>query len=377
MTIFGEGGGQLLADELDVPLLGKVPLAEELREHADEGRPLVLEHPDHPASQAIRAAARGIIAATPQELPVMQAESPAAPAPRADRRHRAAGRPGPGLSLDPRLEINRSWWDERVPIHVASDFYDVGRFRDGGSTLRPFELEEVGDVNGKRLVHLQCHFGLDTLSWARCGASAVGLDFSAPAVAAANELAAETGLDARFVAADVHDAVEALGGERFDVVYTGLGALNWLPDLSPWARVVAALLADGGFLYLSEFHPLTWIYADDELEIESDYFHAPEGVDFDDGQGSYADLDASTEHDATLEWAHTLADVVGAVLGAGLRLELLSEHDYTLFPRFSHLIEDRETLGAGVVYRQPEGRPRLPLMYSLRARRDDASTATR
>jgi SAM-dependent methyltransferase len=226
-------------------------------------------------------------------------------------------------------------------------------------------------VADKRLVHLQCHFGLDTLSWARAGASAVGLDFSSPAVQAASALAAETGLDARFVQADVYDAVAALGGELFEIVYTGLGALSWLPDLSRWAVVVAELLAPDGFLYLSEFHPFTWVYADHELEIESDYFHAPEGIPFDDDeQGSYADLDASTVNNATLEWAHTLADVVTAVLGAGLRVELLSEHDYTLFPRFSHLIEDREALGAGVVYRQPEDRPRLPLMFSLRARRE-------
>jgi SAM-dependent methyltransferase len=254
---------------------------------------------------------------------------------------------------------------------VTSDFYDVAGFRDGGSSLRPFELEEVGDVTGKRLAHLQCHFGLDTLSWARAGASVVGLDFSEPAVRSATELAAETGLDARFVQSDVYDAVAAVGGERFDVVYTGLGALNWLPDLPRWAEIVAELIVPGGFFYLAEFHPLTWVFADEELEVELDYFYKPEGESFDDGlQGSYADLDVPTRNNATVEWAHTLADVVTAVLGAGLRVELLSEHDYTLFPRFPHLVEDREFLSAGVVYRQPEGRPRLPLMYSLRARRD-------
>jgi SAM-dependent methyltransferase len=272
------------------------------------------------------------------------------------------------VPADPRLDLNRSWWDERVPIHVGSAFYDVDGFRAGGSSLRPFELEEVGDVSGKRLAHLQCHFGLDSLSWARAGASVVGLDFSGPAVEAGNSLAAETALDARFVQADVYDAAEALGGERFDVVYTGLGALNWLPDLPRWASVVASLLADGGFLYLSEFHPFTWIFADDDPIIELDYFHAPDGVSFDDDEpGTYADLDVPTRNNATREWAHPLADVITAVLGAGLRLELLSEHDYTLFPRFADLELDTEFLSAGVVYRQPAGRPRLPLMYSLRA----------
>jgi SAM-dependent methyltransferase len=209
------------------------------------------------------------------------------------------------------------------------------------------------------------------MSWARAGASVHGLDFSAPAVETANALAGELGIDATFVQSDVYDAVTALGEAQFDIVYTGLGALNWLPDLPRWAGVIAALLKPGGFLYLSEFHPITWIYGDHEPVIELDYFHDPTGVNFDDQEeGSYADLDVPTRNNATIEWAHTLSDVVSAVLDAGLRLELLHEHDYTLFPRFKHLIEDREYLGAGVVYRQPEGEPRLPLMYSLRASHD-------
>ncbi len=142
---------------------------------------------------------------------------------------------------DEHRELNRRWWDERVPIHTASEFYGVEAFKAGGTTLCPFELEEVGDVAGKRLLHLQCHFGLDTLSWARRGASVVGLDFSEPAIEAANRLASETGIDGTFVAADLYDAEAALGGERFDIVYTGLGALNWLPDLRRWAQIVGSL----------------------------------------------------------------------------------------------------------------------------------------
>jgi SAM-dependent methyltransferase len=273
------------------------------------------------------------------------------------------------VSLTSRTEVNRAWWDERVPIHVGSTFYDVEGFRAGGSSLRPFESEEVGDVAGKRLAHLQCHFGLDTLSWARSGASVVGLDFSPPAVEAGTNLADEMGLDARFVRANLYDAVEALRGERFDVVYTGLGALNWLPDLPRWGSIVAELLKPGGMLYLAEFHPFTWVFGDDTLEIEYGYFHDPEGESFDDDeQGSYADMTIPTRNNATVEWAHTMSDVVNAVLGAGLQIELLSEHDYTLFPRFNHLELDTETLGAGVIYRQPAGTPHLPLMYSLRAR---------
>jgi len=270
--------------------------------------------------------------------------------------------------LDPRLETNREYWDERVPIHVGSRFYDVDAFRRGADTLRPFEVEEVGEVAGKRLLHLQCHFGLDTLSWARRGASVVGLDFSAPAVEAANGLARESDLDGRFVASDVYAAAEALDGERFEIVYTGLGALNWLPDVEAWARVVASLLVEGGFLYLAEFHPITWALGDEQMAFERDYFHSVEGERFEES-GTYAELDAETDHNVTREWNHTLADVIGAVLAAGLRLESFDEHDFTLFPRWAHL-QREGGLEAGEIYRQPPGSPSLPLMYSLRARRD-------
>jgi SAM-dependent methyltransferase len=257
-------------------------------------------------------------------------------------------------------DLNRAWWDERVPLHVASDFYDVEGFKAGANTLRQFELEEVGDVSGRSLVHLQCHFGLDTLSWARLGARVTGLDFSAPAVESARSVAAETGLDAEFVAASVYDAPAALDERHFDIVYTGLGALNWLPDIQRWAEVVAQLLAPGGFLYLSEFHPIADVFGDDDLAIAHDYFQT-EPLTFDD-PGTYADLEAHTEHNRTEEWVHPLGDVVSAVLAAGLTIELLHEHDYTLFPRWPFLEKHGDS------YRFPAGQPRLPLMYSLRAR---------
>jgi 2-polyprenyl-3-methyl-5-hydroxy-6-metoxy-1,4-benzoquinol methylase len=257
-------------------------------------------------------------------------------------------------------DLNRAWWDERVPIHVASDFYDVDAFKAGASTLRRFELEEVGDVSGRSLVHLQCHFGLDTLSWARLGARVAGLDFSRPAVEAARSLAAEAELDAEFVCASVYEAPAALGGRRFDIVYTGLGALNWLPDVTRWARVVADLVAPGGFLYLSEFHPIADVFADQDLTIEHDYFQT-ESFTFDD-PGTYADLEARTEHNRAEQWQHPLGEVVSAVIAAGLTIELLHEHDHTLFPRWPFL--ERE----GAAYRFPPGHPRLPLMFSLLAR---------
>ncbi|SDP20908.1 Methyltransferase domain-containing protein [Actinopolyspora xinjiangensis] len=260
------------------------------------------------------------------------------------------------------VEDNRRHWDERVPIHTASPFYDLNGFRAGEEVLDRFQLDELGDVTGLDLVHLQCHIGLDTLGWARHGARVAGLDFSAPAVRTATELAAEVGLShrARFVAADVRDAVDELGADGFDVVYTGGGALMWLPDIVEWARTVAALLRPGGRLYLVEFHPLTEVLDDEHgATVDRDYFtRRPRTYD---APGSYADWEAETTHNTATEWHHTVGDVVSAIAGAGLRIEFLHEHDTIPFRRYAALATD------GAYFHYPEGRPRLPLMYSLTA----------
>jgi SAM-dependent methyltransferase len=261
------------------------------------------------------------------------------------------------------LEANRANWDERVPIHVSGEFYDVASFKGGQERLQPFEIAEVGEVRGKELLHLQCHFGIDTLSWARRGASVTGLDFSAPAVEAARGLASEMGLEAAFVQSDVYEAVGALGGRTFDVVYTGRGAILWLPDIERWAKVVAELLGPGGFLYLTEFHPFTEVFGDEDLSVEHDYFQ-DENPRVWNEPGTYADFDAETSNNVTYEWNHTLGKVVSALCSAGLGIELLHEYDYTVFPRWPIL----EKSGFGT-YRLPEGTPRIPLMYSLRARK--------
>jgi SAM-dependent methyltransferase len=258
--------------------------------------------------------------------------------------------------------LNRAWWDARVPVHVASGFYDVAGFLAGRDPLRPFEVDEVGDVTGAALLHLQCHFGLDTLGWARRGASVTGLDLSEPAVVAARGLAADAGIDARFVVADVYDAAGAVAGRRYDVVYTGLGALNWLPDIERWAAVVADRLRPGGFLYLAEFHPVTQTMADDELTVAYPYFD-PGGQRWED-EGTYADAASGLDASPTWEWVHPVGEVVSAVIAAGLRLEFLHEHEYTLFGRWPFLDAD----GDGI-YRMPADRPSFPLMYSLRATR--------
>ena len=258
-------------------------------------------------------------------------------------------------------EVNRALWDERVPIHVDGAFYDVDGFLAGESRLREFVLAELGSVNGLTLVHPQCHFGLDTLSWAREGATVTGLDFSAPAIAAARELARRAGIDAEFVHAEVYDAVQALGGRTFDVVYTGLGAMNWLPDVERWAQTMAALTAPGGRFYFAEFHPITEVFADDTLELTKSYFMR--GPRLYDEPGTYADPQAQTTQTRSVEWEHTIGDVVSALAAAGLRIEFLHEHDHTVSPRWPFL--ERQDDGS---YRIPGDAVSLPLMYSLRAR---------
>src|SRR5439155_333090 len=229
-------------------------------------------------------------------------------------------------------------WDERVALHAGSDFYDVDSFRAGRSSLQPFEIDEVGDVTGRSLLHLQCHFGLDTMSWARLGANVTGVDFSPPAVEAATKLAAEIGVadQADFVCSDVYDARTAVGQRTYDIVYTGHGALCWLPDITRWAEIVASSLNPGGFLYLAEFHPFAEMLGWEQPVIEYDYFHDPAGL-FDDSPGSYVDFDAPTVNNASHEWRHPLGEILTALATRGLRLEFLRERSFTLWQRLPSL----------------------------------------
>ncbi len=259
------------------------------------------------------------------------------------------------------LESNRLNWDDRVRVHAASTFYDLPGFRAGASTLRAFELDEVGDVTGKRLLHLQCHMGQDTLSWARRGADVTGLDFSEVALRQARELAADVGLAdrARFVASDVYEAAAALNNEQFDIVYTGIGALVWLPDLPRWARVVSSLVTDGGTCYLAELHPITEVLDQEGRTVVRDYFE--DGAVVFDYPHTYTD-GPPLEITRTVQWNHQLGAVVSALAAAGLRIEFLHEHPVTMFRRYEVLERS-----AGGDYRFPPGQPRIPLMYSIRA----------
>lgn len=264
---------------------------------------------------------------------------------------------------------NEALWDAWTAIHAKGEFYDLEGFRAGGVRLRPYEIEMVGDVTGKSLLHLQCHFGIDTLSWARLGARVTGADLSPDAIELARSLAIELGFpDARFVRSNLYDLPATLDGQ-FDVVYTSRGVLGWLPDVRGWARVVAHFLAPGGTFFISEIHPVAQVFENDgvapgELRLTYPYFEHPEPLTFA-VKGSYADPTADVGADLTEHgWDHGLGEIVTALIEAGLRIETLIEHPFLEW-KADFLVED----GDGRWRLPPGTAGDLPLMFSLRATR--------
>lgn len=260
-------------------------------------------------------------------------------------------------------------WDERVPAHVASPDYQVAEFLADPAHLSRvvrFDLPLLGDISGLRGVHLQCHIGTDTISLARLGASMTGLDFSGPAIAQARELAAKTEADAVFVTSDVYSAAEVLGKGEFDLVFTGIGALCWLPSVSRWARVVADLLRPGGRLFIREGHPMLWAVQegrDDNLVvIEYPYFETEEPF-VDEYEGTYVSTDATFASNVTHSWNHGLGEIVTALLEVGMEITGLTEHDsvpWTALP--GQMVEV-----AGNEWQLADRPERIPHSYTLQA----------
>jgi SAM-dependent methyltransferase len=261
-------------------------------------------------------------------------------------------------------ESNRDLWDEIAPIHFRA-YREVGLLRAGGSALDEIELEEVGDVRGKTLLHLQCHIGTDTLSWARQGATATGVDFSPESIACAKRLQLELALEATFLEANVYDLPGMLHG-RFDVVYTSRGVLCWLRDLERWAGIVAHFLKPGGIFYMMESHPILNIFDDaraGDLAITQPYFHTAEPVFWDVPGPDYADGTYFPKH-KSYEWTWPVSDIINALLRAGLRLELFNEFDRLFFKRFPGMVCRSERW-----YGLPQYAGKLPLLFTLRARK--------
>ena len=272
----------------------------------------------------------------------------------------------PAAGPDDYQALNQANWDDRVPIHVGSPNYDAARFDDPDflSPVVRFDQPRLGDLRGVRGLHLQCHIGTDTVSLARLGATMTGVDFSPPAVAAALALAARTGADATFLEGDAYDAVEVAGAGAYDLVYTGIGALCWLPDVRRWAQVVAGLLAPGGRLFIREGHPVLWSLDEtrtDALVIGHPYFEQAEPMVFTE-DFSYVTSDVALTATTTHQWNHGLGEIVGAVLGAGLSLVALEEHRSVPW----EALPGRMT-AEGNEYRLVEHGERVPLTYTLQA----------
>src|SRR6266851_277231 len=269
------------------------------------------------------------------------------------------------MPSDEFIAANRSNWDERVPIHRRdrSGFYAVERFLAGEKELHAIVLGELGDVAGKRVIHLQCHFGLDTLILARHGAIVTGLDFSPAAIEEARRLAAETGLTAEFVCANVYDARRAVAGE-FDIAYVTWGTICWLPDVAGWAQTIASLLRPGGYLYFADAHPNMLILEERDGRLVHEYpIDTPAECPLVfDGIHTYSEDPTPLAATRTYEWIHSLSRVVDALIGAGLILDFLHEHPTLPWPPFPICVRGEDRL-----WHLPDGVPAFPLSYSLRA----------
>lgn len=249
------------------------------------------------------------------------------------------------------LEINKQAWDERTQVHTESEFYDVSGFLQGKSSLQSIELAEL-EVEHKSLLHLQCHFGLDTLSWARKGASVTGVDLSSKAIEQAKSLAQQANLEANFVCCDVYSIAEHIE-DTFDIVFTSYGAIVWLPDLDLWAKTIAARLKSGGQFYMVEFHPLQ--------PLIDGYNYFPQAEPDVDQEATYTENADDTQY-TSVSWPHSLSEVINALIGAGLKIERLNEFDFSPYDCFEGLKEE----GQGRFVLNHQGN-KVPLVYSVLA----------
>jgi SAM-dependent methyltransferase len=272
--------------------------------------------------------------------------------------------------MDDYARTNLAMWEQRAPAHAASRDYAVDRFVEDPEFLSDvvrFDRPRLGDVAGLRGVHLQCHIGTDTVSLARLGARMTGLDFSPAAIAEGRRLAERTGADVDFVESELYGAVDALGAGAFDLVYTGVGALCWLPDVARWAQVVVDLLRPGGRLFIREGHPVLWSLAYDRddglLVLEYSYVEPPE-PDLDESDGTYVETDATFTANRAYSWNHGLGEIVTALLDRGMRLTMLVEHDSVPWNPFDG--PGFEPVGDGE-YRLVDRPWRLPHTYTLQA----------
>jgi 2-polyprenyl-3-methyl-5-hydroxy-6-metoxy-1,4-benzoquinol methylase len=256
------------------------------------------------------------------------------------------------------LDLNRTNWNNRVAGHLTSDFYEMDAFRAGKSSLKEIELALLGDIKGKSVLHLQCHFGQDTLSLARMGAQVMGIDFSDKAIDEAKNLAAELSIDAEFICCDVYSAPEHLQ-EKFDFVYTTYGTIGWLPDVSKWADVIAHFLKPNGKLIFVDFHPVVWMFDDNFTHVAYNYFQ--EDPIIEEVSGSYADKSLEIS-DTTITWNHGLSEVYQALQRAGLTIDHFSEYPFSPYDCLNDLTEEEPNR-----FQVKHLVNKIPMVYALTA----------
>ncbi len=265
------------------------------------------------------------------------------------------------------FESNRKLWDMWTPLHVKSKMYDVEGFKAGKEHLDSIVREVVGDVAGKSMLHLQCHFGMDTLSWARLGARVTGIDFSPEAIRTARELSREIGVDAEFICTNIYDLPQVLTG-KFDVVFTSYGTVYWLPDIKRWAGVVSHFLKPGGTFFMVEGHPFAQVFENEgdiqDLLVRYPYFYSPEPQRWE-TTGSYAS--SEPVHGVEYGWQHSLSDIVNALIGAGLRVVEVREYPVAAWKMLPFAEESADGF-----WRLPDRFPQMPLTFSIQAIADGA-----
>ena len=272
------------------------------------------------------------------------------------------------------FEANKNLWNKRTVIHKDSSFYDVDGFKAGKNVLTAIELKEIGDVQGKKMLHLQCHFGLDSLNWARLGADVTGIDLSDEAIEVARNLNDELGMNAKFICCNVYDLhpqniesakVSPFGGDlegAFDIVFTSYGVIGWLPDLDQWAKIISYYLKPGGTFYMAEFHPVIWMFDDDFKEIK--YCYENREVIETESQGTYTDRHADIKV-KEYGWNHSISEVLNALINHGMKIDSFNEYMYSPYPCFNQVVSDNQ---GGWWIKGMEDK--IPLVYSVKAIRN-------
>jgi SAM-dependent methyltransferase len=254
------------------------------------------------------------------------------------------------------IEVNKQSWNSRVESHLKSDFYDLEGFLKGNTSLNSIELELLGDIKGKSILHLQCHFGQDTISLARLGANATGVDLSDKAIDSANKLAKEANTSALFICCDIYDLPNHLN-QKFDIVFTSYGAIPWLPDLDKWAKLISGFLNPNGKLVFAEFHPVVWMFDDNFEKIGYNYFNS--GAIIETQEGTYADKNAPIQLEYVC-WNHGMSEVINSLIKNGLEINSLNEYDYSPYNCFNNTIEFEPKK-----YRIKHLDNKIPMVYSI------------